>query len=177
MENIYPCEKALPYPRHTIMFIIKVVMDAFTCVLVLKAYSDVLAKESTNFFVFFIGTIWHLGIIITSFIIGTSSKQICNKIADNEIKLERNSMGSIEELCEDVRKFKNGLSPMLFIIFSTKCINLISLVLHVTRDSTSIFARLMTSIALISFMLDLSYTTLVVENTMNTIKGYSYKLR
>lgn len=168
-------DKALPCPQYIMMFIIKAILITLACFLNLKFLSDLFPEDVPNIFVLLITTLWYIGMIITDFIIGTSSRQICRRVADKELQEERISRGITEELSKDVKNFKNGLSPILFIIFSTRCILLINIVL-VENNSYTVLYLLNLTLG-ISLILDLIYISLTLEKTMSAIKDVTSKLR
>jgi hypothetical protein len=117
--------------------------------------------------------LWTMTMILTSFVFGSSLEQFCQTISDTDYYSRQN----IEELSKELYKLKNGLSPILFMLYSTKCILIINSSLNLaTQNYEPIYTALWISLVLVT-MWDLVYVTLIVGDTLAAYKGLSLKLR
>ena len=89
---------------------------------------------------------------------------------------KHSAYSAILTLSEDLNSLKCGLSPILFMIYSFKCINIISSVLDlamVGKQGTEHFYV----IQLIAHIWDLTYITIIVDKTITAYKGLATNLR
>jgi hypothetical protein len=106
--------------------------------------------------------------IISPFVIGTSTHQFVKKIKDNGWTIEM-----VEEVFQDMKRLKSGLSPMLFLVYSTKCILLINMALNLARNGFNAQSVLL----ILATLWDLAYVTIVLDETLSVYKDLVVELR
>lgn len=174
-----PCifsDRKLPNPRRIYLFssglFLYCLYYTLTIVTFLGNPEEVLMGIEVGVILSFFG-LWTMTMILTSFVFGSSLEQFCQTISDTDYYSRQN----IEELSKELYKLKNGLSPILFMLYSTKCILIINSSLNLaTQNYEPIYTALWISLVLVT-MWDLVYVTLIVGDTLAAYKGLSLKLR
>ena len=111
--------------------------------------------------------------IISSFIIGICTSQIRTKMEKNALVLL--TKDSATEILKEFQELKAGMSPLLFMVFSTKCINIIYLCSALL--SFDAIPKPAFVIVTAYYMMDLFYITTALHQTYNDFKAMSLKLR
>ena len=112
---------------------------------------------------------WYSLMIISSLIIGICTAQIETKIRKNTLLTQHHA----SKILQEFQDLKVGISPLLFMAFSSKCIvliNLLSLLL-------STFPHTELVILAAYLMMDLFYITTELDQTYNAFKAMTLKLR
>ena len=114
---------------------------------------------------------WFSLMITSSLIIGISTSQIMTKMEKNAlVQLNQNSAS---EILREFQELKAGMSPLLFMTFSSKCIIIIS----VWSTLLTYYPKPEYVIIVAYHMMDLFYLTTVLHHTYSTFKEMSLKLR
>lgn len=165
----------VPNPPHIIVFLTSVILNGgfymqYLLLPTRTSYEKFLQKRSSYAaqFVFVYLALWSISMILSPFVIGTSMRQFANKIKGNG-----HTIKMIEDISQDMKKLKSGLSPMLFILYSTKCVILIHITVHLAIKGANLHGVSL----LVVTLWDLTYVTLVVDETLAIYKDLALKLR
>ena len=110
---------------------------------------------------------------ISSFIVGISASQIKTKIDKYTTDCFIQDCACAAEILQEFQNLKKGMSPFLFLTFSSKCIHIISsLTLLLTK-----YPKLYIVIIAAYHMMDLFYLTTVLDQTYSNFKAMTLKLR
>ena len=168
-------ENEMPNPRKVFRFVgsmamhfINIATSTFYMITESKIFNLADLELDLPYFV-----LWTISTIFSSFVIGTSIEKFCKKVNDTEIKCFPYSFEIIEERSQELKTLKCGLSPMLFLIFGSKCILLINFSLSIAQNPHTYLGF----IQLITNLLDLTYVTLVADEAVSVYKSLSSKLR
>ena len=114
---------------------------------------------------------WYILMIISSLIIGICTSQIKTKLEKNAQALL--TKDSASQMLQEFQDLKAGISPLLFLTFSAKCLIIIQ-----------IWSTILTYLPKVEYvliaaynMMDLFYLTTVLHQTYTTFKTMSLKLR
>ena len=170
MKNPYLADNIqLHNPRYLIMF-------CFNAVLYLAFYSIVAftfkregAEEASYICLISYYGLWTLAMILTSFVIGACLEEFGRKIAHTDYP----STKTMADLYQDLKQLKKGLSPVLFMMLTTKCIILINNAL--TLATHNIEYR--NVLGLMTTVWDLAYVVLALDTTISEYKALTLKLR
>ena len=171
-----PClvtNKQLPSPRYPTMFVFNVVLNlGFLKILVETFITS--SNQGTFFQVFHVSyyCLWTLTMILISFVIGTSLEEFCKKLSQTT----HPTIMRIDELSQDLKQLKTGLSPILLMLFSTKCILLINNSLNLFVDNQKGMSYWGVS-ALATILWDLTYVVVVLDTTISKYKDLTLQLR
>ena len=170
----------LPKPQNTLMFFgslaLYVSLFATTASMIIPRIEEPEVLEiGIHDLIFFF--FWTVAMILTSFVIGSSLGQFCIKADETKTMMNKHSAYSaILTLSEDLNSLKCGLSPILFMIYSFKCINIISSVLDLAMVGKQGIEHFYV-IQLIAHIWDLTYITIIVDKTITAYKGLATNLR
>ena len=109
--------------------------------------------------------------IISSLIIGICTSQIRTKIEQNALLLL--TKDSVSKLLHEFQELKEGMSPLLFMVFSTKCITIIQL----SSSLFSAYSQIEFVILVAYNMMDLFYLTTALHQTYGVFKAMTLNLR
>jgi hypothetical protein len=112
---------------------------------------------------------WYSLMIISSFIIGICTAQIRTKMGENTLLTQQYA----SEILQEFQDLKVGISPLIFMLFSSKCIILINLLSVIL----STFPHTELVIRAAYLMMDLYYITTELDQTYNAFKAMTLKLR
>ena len=142
----------------------------------LVAYYFLASTHYENIYIYASITLWHLETCMSIFIVGLALKQIHPHLDG----LANDSMppppASTSLLLKRLQNLKAGLAPMMLLMFVCKCILLINIVFDLANP-THATGKLLMTIKLASYALDLLYVTLVVEDTAGLFMELAIKLR
>ena len=156
---------ALPNPSRPMMFMVIVFLEAVYCAMLLIFE---IAWGWAYLSLYFITAITT---VLISLLIGTSLEQVLKNAVATDLNTAWNSATTLEDLYQNITNLKNGLSPILFFIFSTSCIIIINAVLSF-GDCIHVCTFLG-----ISSMVTLIYITMIIEDTVSFFKQLTFKLR
>ena len=123
--------------------------------------------------------LWHFNACLTSFLIGVYLNQADKDSVDPLMTARKDQL---RQTIEKIKNLKDGLSPMMFVMFVTKCILIINNVLSIAcapwaieggKDQIMIYF----AVEMASYVLDLLYVTLIVEDTTKHFKEEAISLR
>ena len=171
-----PClvqDRKLPNPQRLVMFLIGLgLYFLYYTISAIKFFDEPIQEwNALKGITFLHFGLWALANVLTCFVIGTSMKQVCRKISDTD----KCSTDLIEEISADLHMLKKGLSPVLFMMFSTKCILLVNAALILATKTINHKPIWMSILAVTLW--DLAYVTLVVDDTLAAFKGLTSRLR
>ena len=116
-------------------------------------------------------TYCYILMLISSLIIGICTSQIKTKIEKNTPALL--TKDSASKILQEFQELKAGMSPFLFVVFSSRCIIIIN-----TLSVTLTFYPKPESVIVAAYnIMDLFYLTTVLHQTYSTFKAMSLKLR
>ena len=162
----------LPNPRYIVMFLVSLALNWLFYIQYLllpnrKLFEELLQWDA-SLIVFVYLAFWTTSMIISSFVIGTSTHQFVKKIKDYGCTVEM-----VEEVIQDMKRLKSGLSPMLFLVYSTKCILLIQVALFLAKDGFAAQPVLL----VLATLWDLAYVTIALDETLSVYKDLVVELR
>ena len=162
----------LPNPPYILMFLASLALNwsfyiQYLLLPTRKLFEELLQWDAL-LIVFVYLAFWTTSMIISSFVIGTSTHQFVKKIKDNGCTVEM-----VEEVFQDMKRLKSGLSPMLFLVYSTKCILLINMALNLARNGFNAQSVLL----ILATLWDLAYVTIVLDETLSVYKDLVVELR
>ena len=161
----------LPNPRYLMIFVFNAVLHLAFYSIFAYIFTTMGLKENSLIISLFYNGLWTLTMVLTSFVIGTSLEEFCKKISDTKYP----SFKMIEDLSQDLKQLKMGLSPILFMMLTTKCILLINSSLQSLNQTTMpsyFFVSLM-----VATLWDLTYVVLVLDTTISQYKDLTLQLR
>ena len=114
---------------------------------------------------------WHILMIISSLTIGICTAHIKTRMEQKANTILTKVYAS--EILQEYKDLKVGISPLLFMTFSSKCIIIINLLTFLL----STFKQLEFVILAAYLMMDLFYITTVLDKTYSSFKAMKLKLR
>ena len=159
----------LPYTKKSWLFIANALLCVTTSLIIVVPESPMFTdfQSLVNKSLYTILNSLH---IISSFIIGVCTAQMTARLEN--IDLIWFSPDRTSEIIQEFRCLKAGLSPLLFFMFSTKCFVLIVTSLGLL---TGQYYGAGATVAYI--MMDITYITFVVDQTYESFKDMSLKLK
>ena len=116
-------------------------------------------------------TYCYILMLISSLIIGICTSQMKTKIEKNTTALL--TKDSASKILQEFQELKAGMSPFLFVVFSSRCIIIIN-----TLSVTLTFSPKPEFVIVAAYnIMDLFYLTTVLHQTYSTFKAMSLKLR
>ena len=120
-----------------------------------------------------------------TFLMAVAMQNFCRSIENFDDKFLASSSSStlilnaLAELKIEMKTLKKTLSPLLFMIFSSRCLNLITASLSIARPivrDTGIFKYSFASLIIFNSW-DLFYIVIIVDETMESFKSLNDSLR
>ena len=167
---------SLKRPRiFLINFVGYIISIVGNCKMVFEGYENKASLASFSVIIFIV--LFFLTMLSSSFLIGTSLEMFCQTIEHSKVS-GTISTGVISDLCSDFQQLKAGLSLLLFLTFSLKCVLVINLALGLAVPSSfTVTQNVICLLLLISNCLDLFYITIAVEETLGIFKSLNLQLR
>ena len=173
IASAYPhilTDKLLPSLQNPWLFLANTVLCAAACA---SSLVKVIPNDKSVYFIPVNVTLlvyWYSLMIISSFIIGICTAQIRTKMGENTLLTQQYA----SEILQEFQDIKVGISPSLFMTFSSKCIvliNLLSVLLSNYQETTELV------ILAAYLMMDLFYITTVLDQTYSAFRAMTLKLR
>ena len=178
-DHALPTPKGLPMLMVSItLYFLNIAVNAFLPLLAVIEDENPLTngEEAQQIFDSIFNTISFLGISLVYFIISCHLSQFCKHVDSllSESDDEKYCVITIRVALEAFSCLKLGLSPLLFMIYTGKCINLINVAFVLIKSIESV-----TTIAVImmSDCWDLVYLTWITHDTHSKLKQFGVKLR
>lgn len=163
-------DRKSPNPRRPLMFLFDLALY-FLYYVIIVAGEPVKTWSGLGLTFLYYG-VWSFANVLTCFVIGTSLQHFCREITAVE-----NSASKIEGLSNTLNNLKNGLSPILFVMCSTKCILIVIAALNMANPNTYNSNPALWVSVLAVTLWDLTYITFVVDDTLAAYKGLTLTLR
>jgi hypothetical protein len=169
LVSAYPqilADNLLPNLQHPWMFFANAILYFASAI-------GMIVNGNKNDFSFYLAmmviTVFYTSLTLnSSFIIGICTSRIRRKMKKNGMNQKHAA-----EILQEFQDLKSGMSPLLFLTFTTKCIVLINMLSLIFTSSPQPIYVISTA----SLMMDSIFLTTVLDETYNDFKSMSLKLR